>query len=655
MSCAFENPLRLIDKAERVIYNKTKIMNAYCIPPYWEENAVTPNILLLCPSLYRENLPMRRYCSNAYAPGFEVAASHTNIPVCSVLMKYLHEHGEQIDRVIMLASHECHELKNTEFGELTTLEYIQMAYDGFAQSIYSGKARPIEYSIITVDMRQIEDTAQIQGAVDGQLASLNVTSAQIWVDFTSGPRSYAILLVFLMRYFETQRGYSISDILYANISTNQDVNTIDSCYAVYRMFNTYRMLEDVSRPFHTQDLLKESRKAPRTADEMTLDTLHGLSKSLESDLRNAAGDRSAQIRHTREQVVKIRQETENPTVISLADAIMSGLPSTIDMLSQVEYLLDHDEVSAALTRLRETAFSYLVSEGVIVFRRPGRPDHVETELVTARFYYESFIGFMLELLGELENDKTLDPAKRLSEKIEGTLERRYDEKEFENYRARPTMNDSLRAIYQRVCGAAVRRLDDAFLLSVRKILESSGQSSAGALLQEMRAYQRKLDSFEQIFLQTGFPMVCTDYRTRSYYYEFYREDLTERATSLMQLLRAIWKGESGSQTANLMSKLPQGSGYTEALEYCKKNIQRIIKLRYSCVRNGNSWYYGGGNIDCFQKLLNDYLPVHNQIRKLRNSYVHALRNADSLSIEENAKLSRQSIGILRNIVRQKNT
>lgn len=608
------------------------------------------NIFLLCPSLYRSGAPERTYASAVYAPGSKAVCSHTNIPVFSLLTQHLAAQGQQIHRVVMLASTECHAPQNTELGMKSTIAYLQESFDAIVSAARGEAAQPIVYSVVTIDAAQAADTTEIQNTIAGELNELTPEhETAVWVDFTSGLRTHAILLMFLLRFWETQKGAKIRDILYANISGCQPVHTIDSCMGVYNMFNLYTRMDMLRAPASASMRFDAQTAQPvkeAAGEESIREELDRQISSFQAKLRNASGDNRQDIVDMRARIQALRDSTKDIMTRQYADNILATLPKgKVDLLSQVEYMMEQNMVGQAMVHLYSIAFPFLADEGIIRLGPGMEAKFIEIEVLSARFYYETFVSFMLAVFDELEqSDDGVNPCEVLERRMGDVLE----EGRSRQYKAHPPMNKSLQACFREVCGIALENRDRAFVEEARAALENGAQD----LLKAVSRYQEINDRDEQTFMQFGFPMACTDYQKHAYSYDYYRKTLTRLAQNLMGTLNDVRTGMDSARAQSLLKVLTPECGYRQALAYCRKNLTSIIKHPYSYQSTERTaWTCGLDEPERLRTFFNTYMPLHQDLRHLRNSYAHPTKLPEVMTQEQKEALARSCISMLRELSR----
>ena len=559
------------------------------------------NILMLCPSLYGSNFKELQYQCSRYTGAELFTAVHTNVPIFNMLTSYLSKQNERVDRVIMLASPECrNDQKATELGEMNTIEYLQRKYADIVLKTYDSESSEQglepEYRIITIGNDEINDRVSIQNSLNQAIYGLfEEGQARIWVDFTSGLRSYAMLLVFLTRFLETERHYEVEDVLYANILRGEAVSTIDSCMPVYEMFSNYAYLPPVSA------------ETPTTPQE----EIDWLIRNFRDTVMNDPSDHTELLRETRNKVLVILGTHQGDAMIAAqAQRILDSLPSHADELAQYEYMLHENLVSSAILRLREKSIRFLIDKGVFSAAPGGEPyrniGHIELELISAWFYYESYLAFLSRYVARLQSDLLLNPVEELRRQIAGSFNAHY----ADHYEPWVDMSNY---IYEK----------DYSLFCMKYL---------GMVSPDVRD--------KQIFLRAGFPFACMDYKNHSYSFTAYAEHFRQKADLLAELLSA---SQMGTRT--------HGMTYEELLNH----VLELSKMNYQL--------YGVGvdnlKTDCppekqsdLQNLLRDFVQLHIRIKDQRDSYAHTGHldhTVAHLNPEERKNLAQDYINVLRNM------
>lgn len=601
------------------------------------------NILLLCPSLYREKAPEQRF-RLYYSPDQVVTARHTNMPVFDSISDHLRRSGEQIDAVLMLCSQEvCCDVKKTELGEMTTLDYLKARFSN----------RPVQIETLSIGTGEIQDTALLQRLVSSAIGNLKISEANIWVDFTSGLRSYAIMLIFMIRFLEMQQ-HKVREILYANLSGTADqINEINSCLKVYRLFETYEALDAVDA-----SVSEEEQPAPPTQADQALKRLRRLDRDLRQKLSNDVRKHRGIIRRAKKAVEEtLSQFPDDPHIALMAKKIREKLPEADDCYAEIEFALMHGLVDPAVLRFKEAAFRNLEKEGVICVIRNGYL--VEAELVSAYRYYLGFLQYIHDILKQLSDGASLDPSAHYQECVEAELEKRYHSSADYYAQNAIVLNSTAMAQYKKHCAAVIARKDAEYQdLRRNTKAQIADPAARNRLLAACQSeYLTKSQIYEQIFIRSGFPLACTHYGDHRYIYSFYHGDLTRKAEALMSALSAIRQGVWNGQAASLLGgRLSPGCNYEQALAYCMDRLEEVLPIAFSPLNPRNPWQCGLVNEDAFYAFLQAYLPLHTAIRMQRNLYAHdnifESRPWTELNIDEKKNLIFRGIQMMRDIARQ---
>lgn len=591
------------------------------------------NVLIIVPSLYRENADEKIFWLY-YPPNTMISARHTNLPVFYSVSKKLMRSGERIDAVLMLTTEEVrNDVKLTDIGEMTTYEYLTKR---FAQYQNGNGQKDIRFVSLSITAGEIRNTEAMQKQVNEAFRELEADSdTRIWVDFTSGLRSHAILLIFMLRLIEMRRLGRIEDILYANLTGNR-VNQIESCMAVYRLFDRYSLIDRVGNTLSEEHVARGNETGRQRESNEAFYELNHIYSDLTAELINTAGN-------TTEVTEKIREKAESymkeyawsPLVCELASRILQGCRYD-DALSSTEFFLDMGMPSLAAIKLRENAFRFLLESGVIETRHTAA--EIETEITSAEKYYKSFYDYMRRYLVELRRKPDESPQSLYTDDCSSVLMER-ERCNPDNERELVPMNEKTEGRFRSDCAELVDGLQTSFAQVIQRIAQSTNAYEKKVQEYEnvRRACSEKERRYKLIYRSTGFPLPCFNQKG-TYYYNFYQRYLWEAGREIVYLLerkQRRWKMPVLSHIDSSRLDLDLANlNYTDTIDCCIDHLKDIVPLRYSYQSDRGAeyeWNSGLEDRDALQRFLNDYLPDHDLIRQLRNEYAHPDETNDQTS------------------------
>lgn len=175
----------------------------------------------------------------------EYLGMQTNEAVTKYLIDYLESKGAKLDKIIMLCSDEVknQELKLDQVSGRTTLEY----YKGVILDFYKSKGcENIDaeglFEIIPYIPKNDGEPEEIVEPLKKVLQITgegeNASGKHLFVDFTGGLRSAALLLLFACRILQ-KRGVEVEKILYSQIYPRTDQGALEECTGTYQIFEHF--------------------------------------------------------------------------------------------------------------------------------------------------------------------------------------------------------------------------------------------------------------------------------------------------------------------------------------------------------------------------------------------------------------------------------
>lgn len=620
---------------------------------YWMKLPMR-NVFLCVPSLFREDSENIEY-PLFYSPETKMQARHTNMPIFYSISDHLMKKGEQIDAVFLLSSKEViNDRKKTELGDITTLEYIQKKFSSYQEKFHQTSGEVVSVNIPSGELR---NTSAIQGRIDEQIRRLDMDShTKIWVDFTSGQRSYAILLVFLLRFLELSNCGEIAEILYAKLLSDKR-GKIESCLAVYRLFDRYGLLErigDISRG-ELIEYVRESdnqKKINQAFSELN-ETYH----KMRTEILNTSGNTSEVFAKARKQAQAYAEEySDVPMICELAKRIQETFSEKESVLASTEYLLEIGMPGLALIKLRENAFRYLIESEVVITKHSAAV--IEAEIVSADRYYNTFIEYMRGCLNQLLKNSRINPKDIFTADEDTVLRERYERNAYKEYEEDEVaqMNDAVLGSFREKCAHCVERLQLDFAQEIYAI--SQRENAPHSFLKEYdrirKKYNEKEQRFKHIYQKSGFPLPCFNL-TGSYYYHFYQTYLISAAYELIKLVNVKWnkwKIPDNFKYICLAETDVAQLDYYETINLCIQNLRKVVPLKFSGQSEcGQGWTCGLKDESELQAFFVEFLNNYHIIRKQRNDYAHPdetrMEKELELSMEEKKDLVTNCVQLLK--------
>lgn len=612
---------------------------------------MTKNCLLFCPSLYREN-STKQYYSSKLAPELVTEAVHTNAPIFHHLSASLKQHGEQIDYAVMIASHEVlFDLMNTELGEMTTADYLRELFKQFEKEV--GVALPVSCVTIEVPGSEITETAEMQNLVSAALENLGTIKEKmnIWIDFTSGLRSHAVAVMFISRFLET-KGHVVKNVLYANMrrkSSKDKPNTIESCNAVYDLFDIYQRL---TFPKKNHATVAGTTKSPKELAAAAVDELDKEFSNLPNKLRNTSNYQNNAIRSLRQRAHTLLQQYQDDAYVQeKANEVLTSLPDSDDALASVEFLLSQGDVATATKNIRELAFRYMLAEGILTdgfsihdsSNMISRSEKIENDVVAGfGYYYSTFLPFMDNFF-DLCLAQSSETPTNLWKKCMTTILRNSLEKGRLDYRTF-AISDYTRDQLKIVCGDELQLLGKQLFHDIENIIMNTSDTSKSYadLLRRLEIHRKTLSQYEQVFVRVGFPLPCYDSKRHNFCFPWYRIHLVRETQCLLRMLEKIQQGTTLDQNESVRfgDYVSKNHSYSDAIENCKKHLDKLISIRFSFEQpevQYRKWNYTGKNKE-FHDFLLLFLPLFDAVRNARNDDSHILGRLTESEKEERTRV-----------------
>lgn len=481
----------------------------------------------------------------------------TNEAVTKYLVDYLNRKNMKLDKVIMLCTEEVQNEKMPVIGEQTTLEYYQNAIcefltqnGGYNNVNSKDLFEVIPYSTADYEVNEVRKPLDEIMRITEEAEE--ASRKHLYVDFTGGPRSAALTLVFTCRILQ-RSGVAVEKILYSNIISSglEKIGKIEECTNVYRVF---AKLEAAEAAEHG-DMSKMIEVADKEGNKEITDSLknyeQGIAKREEANQMNqmeAIVGASTEIMKVADKIV---DQGDSLVGHLIADVIRGEAKQSRNLVENPKYrelihmeeLLENEKYDKVINIFREKAIKMLIDFGVIEdnTKNQNYENLLTNEFMAAYCYYETPSEIKKSQKNETVKktfmDAVRDYVKLLSESPEedpvGILNKR--DRSFYNLmeRLEEIPADKLPRRFahnnfsQRICNKNILpylKQDDGISVDVSRLIEQ---------------YQR----LERVYMGYGFPFACT-YATWFFdeYEKLYRDNMKRGAMSLQNFFNGAIDG-----------------------------------------------------------------------------------------------------------------
>lgn len=490
----------------------------------------------------------------------EYLGMQTNEAVTKYLIDYLESKGAKLDKIIMLCSDEVknQELKLDQVSGRTTLEY----YKGVILDFYKSKGcENIDaeglFEIIPYIPKNDGEPEEIVEPLKKVLQITgegeNVSGKHLFVDFTGGLRSAALLLLFACRILQ-KRGVEVEKILYSQIYPRTDQGALEECTKTYRLFGHFEAA--LAGEYGDTERLQEEAK--NIEDEEERKMIQEVIKLSEKNQTAIKRNQNEESRRTSKEVVKkldeAKKRAQSPEVKRFLETIDKTSGREAAMLDKygsfgkIQNYMEKGKHEEALKTFREEIMSVLYDAGLLELEKSHKLffdkdrkikwDVVTNELMGAYCYYENpgsyklnnyqrqdwhtFMDAVRAFIGQLCEDTKIDPEK--------VMQKNWQERFY-------SLNNYLKSVPKRGFAHnsfSRRKAKDRIVPYLRKDNES------GKGLDKVVEKFMQLDT---VYMCYGFPFACT--YDRSFFDQYdhkYRKVFENGANSLhnFYLGKADW-------------------------------------------------------------------------------------------------------------------
>jgi len=561
----------------------------------------------------------------------EYVGVQTNEAVTKYLIEYLDEKDMKLDKIIMLCTEEVRKEKLSVINGLTTLKYYQESICDFLRENekYNEKYEDIDalFEIIpylpsNYDVYEIKKPLEeVIKITENKDASFN---KHLYVDFTGGPRSAALTLIFTCRRLQLD-GIGVEKILYSNITSlgKEKVGKIEECTNVYDVF----AIMEAEEALAYNDRGKMLAYLERTKNKELRDVLKKIDDKMK---RREFARQTNQLEEIvtesigiEDEITKMSKENNSVEAQLIVKAIEPQMENSRKLIKDsqhkefifLEQELKMKEHDKALTLFRENIIKVLIDFDLLEVKfDKGNNERVANEIMGAYCYYETpkinkprkngtkrntFIDAALDYVNLLNEYPNRDPLDILEEK--GKIF--YDLHTYMN--KVPKWGFSHNAYSRRICNG--------------KLLHCLKAEYGTATASDFIEHCQKMD---QIYMGYGFPFACTYGNTWFFegYEDIYRKNMRQGAKSL----KKYFQGNVDQRMQQVLECFPEEKftygTLIQALlkEQYKKMLYRLFPFClnknsiYSDIMKGKEW----------EIFIHDFAQSFYIVKQVRNKTVH---------------------------------
>lgn len=590
------------------------------------------NYLLFVPS---------RLVSNPQSIAYQVKGQETaytgmqtNEAVTKYLVDYLDGKDMKLDKVIMLCTDEVQNERMLAIGKQTTLEYYQSVICEFlAQNERYNNIdleelfEVIPYSVVDYEVNETRKTLNeiMRITEDGEAAF----QKHLYVDFTGGPRSSALTLVFTCRILQLS-GVAVEKILYSNIivSSGKRIGEIEDCTNVY---NVFAKLEAVEAAAHG-DISKLIEAANKEGNKAITDSLKKFGQAMEkTEEANQMNQLDAIIDAFKEfldSANAIADQKDSLEGALISEGIKSRIQTSKKLVENPEYmelliwLLDTKQYDKALNNFREKAIRMLIDFRII----EDRPEKfyyerdLANEFMAAYCYYETPTEDKISRnKGSVKRtfmDDVRDYVKMLSESQES------DPVDILNERNR-SLCDELK---ERVSKIPDDKLPRGFVHNNysqrcchKKIIPCLEPDVSGSV--DVRRLVEQYQKMERVYMGYGFPFACT---YSNYFFEeyegIYRENMECGAISLHNFFNGIIDGKM----RKALTCFPEESFTYKTLiqKLQEERYEKILHIIFPFKLSTKNICLGEIQGEKWEEFSYDFVRSFYSVKQVRNKITH---------------------------------
>lgn len=591
----------------------------------------------------------------------------TNEAVTKYLVDYLDRKNMKLDKVIMLCTEEVQNEKMSVIGGQTTLEYYQnticesLAQNNRYNSNTSLKDlfEVVPYSVADYEVNEVRKPLDkiMRITEEGEEASRK----HLYVDFTGGPRSAALTLVFTCRILQ-RSGVEVEKILYSNIisSDSEKFGKIEECTNVY---NVFAKLEAAEAADHG-DISKMIKVANKEGNKEVTETLkyyeQRMAKREEADQMNQL---DAMVDASRE-VVKAKAKMDDQKgsleIDLLSKTLTDQVKSTEKLLGnpecreliRMEELLENKKYDKALNIFREKAIKMLIDFGIIENNpeKHNLENTITNELMAAYCYYETPMEFKISkkngTIKKTFMDAVWDYVKLLNESPERDPVDILNERNGRFYDLKEYMKeipvDKLPKGFahnnrsQYVCNQSI-------LPYLKQ--EDGGSADVSRLIEQ---YQK----MERVYMGYGFPFACT-YSTWFFdgYQKIYRDNMKLGAT----ILQKFFHGTTDERMRRTLACFP-GESFTYRTLISKlqeEQYKEMIHILFPFQLSNKNIHPAAIRVEKWEEFSYDFVQSFYSVKQVRNNVTH-IGNMKSDDFEKAIRTVKRVLSQMKEIEDERN-
>ncbi len=343
------------------------------------------NYILFMPSLISRTTPLR-YTTHDTDRVYE--AVQTNIPATLYVLDKLRGQGEKLTKIVMLCS-----------GEVETEVRIDgMTSRQYCEHVITGALRERDYTEAEIGQMFLSfplSENAIQGKADveriqNQIADALPVRGNLYLDYTGGMRSAAMVLVFLARFLE-KRGMVVRDVIYSNILRKDPQGRVESCRDIYDYFNWLDGVQEAQRG-HTDTVTALAQKEGKTK----------LAQTARQTAQTMEKVRSGQQKAIRAEELQETAPAESGLVAQVVQQVINTSRKKLREGTVIEQCLRDDRIDDAARYVREDGVKALQKSGLLRFsgywQDPKQAKRIENTFYGYIAYYRSYLGFLEKFL-----------------------------------------------------------------------------------------------------------------------------------------------------------------------------------------------------------------------------------------------------------------
>ncbi len=537
-------------------------------------NVQDKNYLLFVPSILTSDPQSMSYKvegMEAYYVGMQ-----TNEAVTKYLVDYLDKKNMKLDKIIMLCTEEVEKKEMPAIGGRTTLAYYKDVICEFLAQNDKYSSRYTETEKLFEEISYFASDYEVNEIRKSLDAVMRITEEgeenarkHLYVDFTGGPRSAALTLVFTCRILQRSK-VAVEKILYSNIIKTEEGKRgkIEECTKVY---NVFAELEAVEALVHN-DSSKVVKAAEKTGNRRVIDNVKKL--EAESSKREEANqvNQLETMGDASKGIVDVAGEIANEDNSLLAHLITGVIGTQVEKskklianpeykeLIRMEELLEKDK-NKALSIFREKAIKILTDFGIIEgYKEEGskklktnaktvtedtlerarkrRENLITNEIMAAYCYYESPVGNKSTDNSEKAKSTFMNAVQDYVKLLNKSPEREpvdiLNEKNIKFY----DLKEYIDIIPEERVPRRFAHNDYSKDFCNKKILPylKADDSMGADVGQLIRQYQK----MDRVYMGYGFPFACT-YASWFFdgYEKLYRENMKRGAESLQRYFMGV--------------------------------------------------------------------------------------------------------------------